>query len=136
MDVFMHISLKPRHAWGFLLLAVYRRNFADTSLVRIEQQLSQGDENNDADDRRRGIGGDQRAPRFAERELWNVPRILGSLRLDAGGFDHLAPLLGFVDDQLFKVGGRARQRRTTHSGVGKRGVDLLSTDKGKPPGPW
>src|SRR5262249_53581725 len=59
-----------------------------------------------------------------------------SVRLDAAEHDHLGPLLGSVDDQLFKVGGRARQRRTTHSGVGKRGVDLLSTDKGKPLGPW
>ena len=41
---------------GFLLLAVYRRNFADTSLVRIEQQFNQGDENNDADDRRKEYG--------------------------------------------------------------------------------
>jgi len=29
---------------------------------------------------------------FAERDLWNVRA--GSLRLDAGGPDHLAPLLG------------------------------------------
>src|SRR5262249_19591362 len=33
------IGSKPQHARSFLLLAVYRRNFADTSLVRIKQQL-------------------------------------------------------------------------------------------------
>src|SRR5262245_14176375 len=55
-----------------------------------------------------------------------------SLRLDVGSPDHFGPLLGFVGDQPAKVGGRARQRRTTHigkprleRGVGKRGVDLL-----------
>jgi hypothetical protein len=55
-----------------------------------------------------------------------------SLRLDIGGPDHLAPLLGFLRDQLPEVGGRARQRRTPHvgkarleRGLAKRGVDLL-----------
>src|SRR5271166_4298760 len=32
--------------------------------------------------------------------------------LNAGELDHLGPLLGFVGDQLSKVGGRARQHRT------------------------
>src|SRR5262249_30530919 len=32
-----------------------------------------------------------------------------SLRLDVGRPDHLAPFLGFVGDELSKVGGRARQ---------------------------
>src|SRR5262245_33545286 len=61
--------------------------------------------------------------------LWNIAR---SLRLDAGELDYLAPLLGFLRDQLAEVGGRARQRRTPHvgkarleRGVAKRGVDLL-----------
>ena len=33
-----------------------------------------------------------------------------SLRLDVGRTDHLAPLLGIVDDELAEVGGRARKR--------------------------
>src|SRR5215813_13251841 len=53
---------------------------------------------------------------FAERTLWNVGPLAVSLRLDAGELDHLAPLLGFVRDQLAEVGGRARQRRTPHVG--------------------
>ena len=41
--------------------------------------------------------------------------ILGTaalVRLNAGELDHLGPLLGFVGDQLSKVGGRARKHRT------------------------
>jgi hypothetical protein len=34
------------------------------------------------------------------------------VRLNAGELDHLGPLLGFVGDQLSKVGGRARKHRT------------------------
>ena len=34
------------------------------------------------------------------------------VRLDTGELDHLGPLLGFVGDQLAKVGGRARKHRT------------------------
>src|SRR5262249_51198026 len=38
--------------------------------------------------------------------LWNIsPGSRGSLRLDAGGLDHLAPFLGFVGDQTAKVDG-------------------------------
>src|SRR5262249_46714520 len=33
----------------------------------------------------------------------------GLLRLDVGGPDHLAPLLGLVGDELAEVGGRARE---------------------------
>src|SRR5262245_43119071 len=58
--------------------------------------------------------------------------VRGSVRLDARELDHLRPLLGFVGDQLSKVGGRARQRRTTHVGkarlhlgIGKGCVDLV-----------
>jgi hypothetical protein len=36
----------------------------------------------------------------------------GSVRLDAHELDHPAPLVGFVGDQLSKVGGRARKHRT------------------------
>src|SRR5215813_11444345 len=49
--------------------------------------------------------------------------VRGSVRLDASELDHLRPLLGFVGDQLSKVGGRARQRRTTR--IGKGCVDLV-----------
>src|SRR5262252_3445376 len=41
------------------------------------------------------------APRFAERVLRNIrPGSRGSLRLDVGRPDHLAPFLGFVGDEL------------------------------------
>jgi hypothetical protein len=40
--------------------------------------------------------------RFRERDLWNVPMALGSLRLDVGRADHFAPLFGFIRDQLSK----------------------------------
>jgi hypothetical protein len=47
---------------------------------------------------------------FAERTLRNIsPRSRWSLRLDAGGLDHLAPFLGFLGDELAKIGGRARR---------------------------
>jgi hypothetical protein len=45
-----------------------------------------------------------------------------SLRLDAGELDHLAPLLGFVDDKLAEVGRRSRQRRAAE--VGETGLHL------------
>jgi hypothetical protein len=54
-----------------------------------------------------------------------------SVRPDVGGPDHLAPLLGFVDYQLAKLGRRSRQRRAAevgkprlNFGVCKSGVDL------------
>ena len=50
------------------------------------------------------VGGHQR-PRFAERILWKIAGVAGSIRFEARELDHLGPLLGFVDDQLFKVGG-------------------------------
>ena len=60
------------------------------------------------------------------------PRVPGSVRLDVGRPDHLGPLLGFVDDELAEVGGRAREHRTTrvgkprlHLGIGEAGIDLL-----------
>src|SRR5262245_50321708 len=55
-----------------------------------------------------------------------------SLRLDASELDHLAPLLGLVDDQLAELGRRSRQQGAAevgearpHLGVGERRVDLL-----------
>src|SRR5215813_7026958 len=69
---------------------------------------------------------------FAERDLWNVGRLVVSLRLDASELYHLAPLLGFVYDQFAELGRRSRQRRAAevgearpHLGVGERRVDLF-----------
>jgi hypothetical protein len=39
---------------------------------------------------------------FAERDLWNI--LGGLLRFDVGGTYHLAPLLGFICDELAEVG--------------------------------
>src|SRR5437868_4398028 len=35
----------------------------------------------------------------------------GSLRVDVGGPDHLAPLFGFVGDEFAEIGGRPREHR-------------------------
>src|SRR5262245_31965667 len=55
-----------------------------------------------------------------------------SFRLDAGRLDYFGPFLGFVSDELAEVGGRARQRRTTHIdeprlhfGIGEASIDLV-----------
>src|SRR5215510_12134992 len=45
-----------------------------------------------------------------------------SLRLDAGELDHLAPLLGFVGDQLSELSRRSRQRHAAE--VSETGVHL------------
>src|SRR5580704_11214639 len=54
------------------------------------------------------------------------------LRLDIGRPDHLAPLLGFVGDELAEVGGRAGDYRAAqvgkprfHRRVGEPRIDLL-----------
>jgi hypothetical protein len=57
--------------------------------------------------------------------LWNIGPVAVSLRLDAGELDHLAPLLGFVDDKLAEVGRRSRQRRAAE--VGETGLHLRSS---------
>src|SRR5262245_36263337 len=54
-----------------------------------------------------------RRPPFAEREVMEYPRLPPSVRLDAGEPHHLAPLLGFLDDQLVEVSGRTRKHRAT-----------------------
>src|SRR5215475_4882022 len=55
-----------------------------------------------------------------------------SVRLDACEPHHLAPLLGFLGDQLAEVSGRTRKHRAAevsearfHVGIGKASVDLL-----------
>src|SRR5262249_36637976 len=64
--------------------------------------------------------------------LWNLGWNRGSVRLDAGELDHLRPFLGFVGDELAKVGGREREHVATEVeepcldlGIGKASVDLL-----------
>src|SRR6516165_12075771 len=64
--------------------------------------------------------------------LWNVGRGPPLVRLDVGRPDHLAPLLGFVSDELAEFGRRHRQRYAAevgkprlHLGIGEGGVDLL-----------
>src|SRR5262249_60591981 len=42
--------------------------------------------------------------------------LAGSLRLDVGRPDYLAPLLGFVGGELSKVGGRAWKHRAAQGG--------------------
>jgi len=49
-------AIRPRRLSQDRRTAAPRRSFADTSLMRIEQQLTQGDENNDAEDRRKEYG--------------------------------------------------------------------------------
>jgi hypothetical protein len=56
----------------------------------------------------------------------------GSVHLDASELDHPGPLLGFVGDQFFKIGGREREYVATQVGkprldlgVGEPGIDLL-----------
>src|SRR5262245_50380406 len=55
-----------------------------------------------------------------------------SVRLDVGGPDHLAPLLGFVGDELAEFGGRHRHRHAAQigeprldRGIGEAGVNCL-----------
>src|SRR5262249_3099690 len=48
---------------------------------------------------------------FAVRDLWNI--CSGLLRLDACELHHLAPLLGFIDDELSKVRGRTGEHRNS-----------------------
>src|SRR6516162_4273533 len=66
---------------------------------------------------------------FAERDVMEYPAPLHCL--DVGGPDHLAPLIGFVSDQLPKVSRRARKHRTTQVAksrfqlrIGKARIDL------------
>src|SRR5262249_50549452 len=64
--------------------------------------------------------------------LWNTRASPASVRLDAGEPHHLAPLLGFLRDQLAEVSGRTRKHRAAevseprfHVGIGEASVDLL-----------
>src|SRR5262245_40222581 len=53
---------------------------------------------------------------FAERSAMEWRQWIALLRLDAGELDHLSPLLGFLCDELAKVGGRAGKYFTTQFG--------------------
>src|SRR5215831_20076434 len=61
-----------------------------------------------------------------------LDRVTASVCFDVRRPDHLAPLLGFVDDQLAEVSGRTRKHRAAevseprfHVGIGEASVDLL-----------
>src|SRR5499433_3737860 len=65
--------------------------------------------------------------------LWNIRAFPASVRLDACELHHLAPLLGFLGDQLAEVSGRTRKHRAAevseprfHVGIGEASVDLLA----------
>src|SRR5215472_14562258 len=74
------------------------------------------------DEDRSGLGrltkcllADISAPRFAERDLWNIAR--DRLHwLDVGRHNHLAPFLGFVGDELAEISGRACKHRAAQIG--------------------
>src|ERR1700677_1999204 len=64
---------------------------------------------------------------FAERVLrMIIPERDGSLRLDARKLDHLAPLLGFLGDELSDVG-----RRSPKHGAAQVGKPWLYNRTGK-----
>ena len=69
-------------------------------------------------------------------EIQTAPRAAtghrGSIYLDVGCPDHLAPLLGFVNDELAKIGRRIQKHRDTellnpclHFWIGEGSIDLL-----------
>src|SRR5499427_10398136 len=69
---------------------------------------------------------------FAERQLWNIRSFPASVRLDACEPHHLAPLLGFLGDQLVEVSARTLKHRAAevseprfHVGIGESRIDLL-----------
>jgi hypothetical protein len=72
-------------------------------------------------------------PPFAERNVMECRRDDdGLFRLDVGRPDHLAPLLGFLSDELAEVSGRTRKHHAAevneprfHVGIGEASVDLL-----------
>jgi hypothetical protein len=51
----------------------------------------------------------------------------GLLRLDVCGPDHLAPLFGFVGDELTEVGGRLGERRGAQVGQARLDVGIRKT---------
>src|SRR5262249_13814526 len=75
---------------------------------------------------------DSSAPRLAENgRLWNI-WTARSLRFDARELYHLGPFLGFLGDELAKIGGRTREHCTSqigearlHGGIGESGINFL-----------
>src|SRR5262249_839099 len=68
------------------------------------------------------------APRDSSNgTLWNVPAG-GSLQLDIGDPDHLAPLFGFVGNQLAEIGGRAGKHRAAEIGELRLKVGIRNAD--------
>src|SRR5262249_24216943 len=64
-------------------------------------------------------------------KLWNVPWTCRSLWLDVGSPDHLAPFLGFFDDELSEVDRAHRHRHMAYlshprldRGVDEAGINL------------
>src|SRR5262245_9587198 len=64
--------------------------------------------------------------------LWNVARRPALFRLDIGGLYYLAPLLGFVGNELSKVGGRKSMHLTAQFresrldlGIGEPRIDCM-----------
>src|SRR5436190_18177052 len=62
--------------------------------------------------------------------LWNIG--VGSLRLDVGSPDHLAPFVGLINNEFLKFGGRERQHGASqvgnsrlHLGISKSRVYLF-----------
>jgi hypothetical protein len=58
------------------------------------------------------------APRFRGTVLRNIGSGFASVRLDVEGSNDVAPLLGFLGDQLTELGRRSRQRRAADPGSG------------------
>ena len=92
-----------------------------------DNQTSDEQAINDANDPRR-------PSHYPHSPCWNVigAGIAGSLRLDAGELHHLAPLLGFLGDELAEVGGRAWKcggiqpgKPHLHLRIGEDGIDPL-----------
>src|SRR5215218_47838 len=61
-----------------------------------------------------------------------MERSAASIRLSPRELDHLAPLLGFLSDQLAELSGRIRKHRAAeiseprfHVGIGESRIDLL-----------
>src|SRR5262249_15623578 len=50
------------------------------------------------------VGGHQHPAISPNGGLWNIGLLEVSLRLDAGGLDHLGPFLGLVGDELAVIG--------------------------------
>src|SRR5215510_6328328 len=69
---------------------------------------------------------------IAYRQLWNLVDLRGLIGLDVGRPDHLAPLFGFIRDELAELGRRHRHRGVAevgkpdlHSRISKGGFNFL-----------